>query len=348
MPPDKASNASVKLPLVPAAFFGMVLGLAGLGNAWQTASTVWGLPAVVGVALNFMAIAVWAIVTALYVLKWILARDQALAEAEHPVQCCFIGLAGVSTMLVAQALQPYRGLNAWLFFVAGVCFTLLFALWRTGRLWHGSRDPSTTTAVLYLPTVAGSFVTAIVASSFGHQDWGQLAFGAGLFSWLAIESVFLHRMLTAPEMGVPVRPTLGIQLAPPAVGCAAYLSVTTGMPDVFAHALLGYAILQVFLLLRLLPWILAQPFVASYWGATFGATALATAAVRMVGRGDTGAVHSLAPWLFAFANLVVGCIAVGTMYLLFKGRLVPAPPSVSATAGGQVVPIQNQGEKSRP
>lgn len=333
MPTESSVKTATRLPLVPAAFFGMVLGLGGLATAWRSASTLWSnLPSTIGEVIGLVAVAVWAIVALLYALKWILARDQALAEAEHAIQCCFIGLAGVSTMLVAVIVLPYSAVAAWIFFLSGAAFTLLFALWRTGRLWQGNRDAASTTAVLYLPTVAGSFMTAIGASALGHADWGQLAFGAGFFSWLAIESVLINRMLTAPEMALPLRPSMGIQLAPPAVGCVAYLSVTTGIPDVLAHAMLGYAVLQALLLLRLLPWIMRQPFAASYWGATFGATALATAVLRMAGRGDGGAVQTLAPVLFVTANIVVGLIAVGTVLLLVRGKLVPAPVPLQPVA----------------
>jgi len=37
-----------KPPIIPAAFFGIVLGLAGLGNAWRAAHRVWQAPAFVG------------------------------------------------------------------------------------------------------------------------------------------------------------------------------------------------------------------------------------------------------------------------------------------------------------
>jgi tellurite resistance protein len=333
MPTESSLKTTMTLPLVPAAFFGMVLGLGGLAITWRAASLLWAsVPRSVGEAIGLAAVLVWAVVMFLYALKWIVSRAQALTEAEHPVQCCFIGLAGVSTMLVAVIVLPYSATAAWIFYPSGAAFTLLFALWRTGKLWHGARDATTTTAVLYLPTVAGSFMTAIGASALGHSDWGQLAFGAGFFSWLAIESVLLNRLLTAPEMAIPVRPSMGIQLAPPAVGCAAYLSVTTGVPDFLAHAMMGYAILQALLLLRLLPWIMRQPLAASYWGATFGATALATAALRMAARGDTGAVQMLAPILFVLANIVVGLIAIGTVYLLVRRKLVPAPLPVQTVA----------------
>src|SRR5512139_2561935 len=103
-----------------------------------------------------------------------------------------------------------------------------------------------------------------------------------MFSWLAIESVLLHRLYTAKMLAPALRPTLGIQLAPPAVGCAAYLSVTRGTPDLFAYALIGYALLQVLLLLRIFLWIRQQPFAPSYWSFTFGATVLATDSMRML------------------------------------------------------------------
>jgi tellurite resistance protein len=286
-------------PIVPAAFFGIVLGLAGLGNAWRAAHQVWQLPALVGEVLMALAAVVWALLLLLFILKWILARSDALGEAFHPVQCCFIGLAGVATMLMALAALPYSRLAADILFGIGATFTLGFALWRTGMLWQGEREHAATTPVLYLPTVAGGFVTAIVASALGFPDWGQFAFGVALFSWLAIESVLLHRLYTITTLPAALRPTLGIQLAPATVGAVAYLSVNDGVPDLAAHALVGYGLMQALLLLRLLPWIMQQPFAASYWGFTFGATALATAPIRMVGHGDTGAIARLAPILFA-------------------------------------------------
>jgi tellurite resistance protein len=319
-------RAATRLAGVPASFFGLVLGLAGLGNAWRAAHQVWGVPAAVGEVLMLVAAAVWVVLVGLYGLKWIVNRPVARSELDHPVQCCFVGLAGVATMLVAGGAMPYSKSLAEFLFGLGALFTLVFAVWRTGGLWHGGRGPADTTAVLYLPTVAGSFVTGTLAAALGHPDWGQLAFGAGLFSWLAIESVLLHRLLTAPELPAPLRPTLGIQLAPAPVGAVCYLSVTQGAPDWFAHALVGYGLLQAAILLRLLPWIWSGTFTPAYWAFTFGATALATAPLRLLQRGDMAAIATVAPVVFVGANLVVVAIAVATVWLGVRGRLLPPPP----------------------
>jgi tellurite resistance protein len=87
--------------------------------------------------------------------------------------------------------------------------------------------------------------------------------------------------------------------------------------------MLGYGILQALLLLRLLPWIRQQPFAPSYWAFTFGATALAAVPLDMMERGTTGAVASIAPYLFVAANIVVALVALSTLRLLLQGRLLP-------------------------
>ena len=322
-----AERASRGLPIVPASFFGIVLGIAGLGFSWRLGHRVWDLPGSVGELLMAVAALVWLLLLPLYAAKWVLARPLAVAETRDAVQCCFVGLIGVATMLVAGGGLPYSRPLAWLLFASGAIYTLGFALWRTGLLWRGERDAGTSTAVLYLPAVAGSFVMATIVSALGRPDWGQLAFGAGLFSWLAIESVLLHRLYTSPAMPPAMRPTLGIQLAPPCVGAVAYLSVTQAPPDLAAHALIGYGLLQALLLLRALPWIAEAGFAPSFWAFSFGVTALSTAPLLMITHGEHGAVAELAPWIFGLANLVVAALVIGSVRLAARGRLLARMPA---------------------
>ena len=314
------------LPMVPAAFFAVVLGLAGLGSVWRRAHVVYGAPAFIGEAVMACAVLVWALVLVLYAAKWCWARERALDEARHPIQCCFIGLAGVATMLVAGAVLPYSRLGALCLFVPGGLFTLAFSVWRTGLLWQGERDDAFTTPVLYLPTVGGALVAATMLAHFGYRDWGAMAFGGAVLSWLAMESVLMHRFYMGPALPPPLRPTLGIQMAPPAVAGVAWLALTQGPPDLLLHMLLGYALLQGMLLLRLLKWISAQPFSMPYWGFSFGLTAIAQIPLGMVARGDQGASVVLAAVLMIVTNVGMLWLIVGTLRLLVKGTILPAVP----------------------
>jgi tellurite resistance protein len=311
----------MKIPIIPASYFGMVLGLSGLGTAWRFAAQVWHLPAIVGEVIALGSVAIWAILMLLFLLKWLFARPAAMAEVAHPVACCFIGLAGVATLLAAGSLLPYCRTAATVMVVAGATFNMAFGIWRTGGLWQGGRDTAFTTPVLYLPTAAGGFVTAILIAALGYPEWAKLFFGVAFFSWLGLESVVIHRLFTAPAMAEALRPTLGIQIAPCPVALSAYLTFNPGPADTFVYMLLGYGILQTLIILRLLPWIRKEPFAPSYWAFTFGVSALAACPVRLAARGETGPAADLAPYLFGFANLVVALIALGTLWLLVRGRL---------------------------
>lgn len=311
------------LPFVPVSFFSMVLGLIGLGNAWRAAHRVWDLPGEIGEAIIWLGLLVWAALAVLYAAKWMFAR--AAVKAELGDATPFSGLAGVATMLAAVGLLPYAYGLAAVVFVAGAVFTFGYGVWRTGVMWQGGRPAASTNAALYLPLVAGSFVLAIGLSAFGLADWAQLAFGAGFFTWLAVESVLLQRLYTAEPMASAVRPTLGIQLAPPAVGAVAYLGAFgAGSETMLVHAFIGYALLQAVLLGRLLPWI-SKSFGPGLWSFSFGVTALATATIAIAGRGDSNAIGTLAPVAFVFANVVIAGMAVATIGLLARGRLLPQP-----------------------
>lgn len=320
----------MRFPAVPASFFGIVLGLAGIGNGWRLASTIWHVPAIVGEICFVVALMVWFIVACLYVVKWIVARDAAIAELRHPVLCCFIGLGGVSTLLIAVAAIPYSIPAAWLLFWLGWIAQFVFAIYRTGSLWQGGRDANATTPVLYLPLVAGNFVATLALGNLGHPEWGILFFGAGMFAWLALESIILYRLYIHEPLAPPLRPLLGIQLAPPAVAAGAWLSINGGHVDMFVQGLIGYALLQAFLLLRLARWIGQQPFSASYWAFSFGVTALPAACLRLTTFGVTGPIAQMALPLFVVANLFIVILFIRTLILLVRGRLLPPATAVAA------------------
>ena len=316
---------------VPASFFGIAVGLLAFANTWRVGVRLWQLPGDVAQALSLAGLAVWAVLLAMYAHKWIAHRADAVAEVRHPVQSAFTALVTVSTMLASAALIPFSRDAAMALFAVALAAQLALGLFLNGRLWMGGRSPELVTPALYLPSVAQSFVAATVSAAFGWTQLGLLFFGVGIFAWLALESMMLQRAAVGTPLPPQLRPVLGIQLAPAVVGGGAWMSLTTGAPDVFAWLLLGYGIYQALMLLRLLPWIGEQGFVPGFWAFSFGTAALPTLAMRMVERGATGLVAQLAPALFVGANLVFAILVVMTLALLGRGRLLPvAAPAAPA------------------
>ncbi|MFL9855482.1 dicarboxylate transporter/tellurite-resistance protein TehA [Paraburkholderia madseniana] len=309
---------------IPVSFFGIAVGALAFANLWRVAIRVWHLPTIAGDVFSVAALVVWLVVLLAYGHKWLTHAAEARAEMQHPVQSSFAALGPVSSLLAAQLLQPYAHSVALALFGVAVVAQLVLGVYLHGRLWQGGRKPELITPAIYLPTVASSFVAGTAAAAFGFHQLGGLFFGAGVLSWLAIESMILHRAAVHEALPEALRPILGIQLAPPVVGGVTYLSLSSGTPELVALMLLGYGLYQALLLLRLLPWIRQQAFVPGYWAFSFGVAALPTMAIRMVERGATGPLEWIAPVLFVAANVVIGVFVVKTLGLLVQGKLIPA------------------------
>jgi hypothetical protein len=90
----------VKVPVVPASFFGMVIGLAGLGTAWRWAHQVWGLPAVANRRLPLMGLLAAMLVVSACAPPQMMG---ALVEPENQIQ---------APLQPAKPMTPER--TAWL------------------------------------------------------------------------------------------------------------------------------------------------------------------------------------------------------------------------------------------
>lgn len=307
---------------VPASDFGMVLGLAGLGEAWRNATRLWSLSPTVGEALLMIAGSIWAVLIIGYAWQAISNFAVVKAECQHPVQGGTPALVAISTLLVAIAMIPYAPTLAWLLAIFGMAWHVGFSLWHTGTLWQGGRNSADMVPTLYLPTVAGNFTCAAALGSLGCPEWGWLFLGAGLFSWLALESLLIHRLCHSTALPTPQRPLMGIQFAPPVVCAMAWLALSPGSADRWLLMLWGYGLFQLLLGLRLGPWLAAQPFISTYWAYTFGIAAATVTGLKLAQSGVRPAL-SLALPLFVSANLFIGYLTMRTVYLLVKTLASP-------------------------
>ena len=319
---------------LPVSFFSMAVGTLAWGHSWQAAAQVWPLPAALVHLASALGVALWCLLVLFYARKWWRQPAAARLELDHPVQSAMAALLPVSTLLAAITFKSWSPPLAWALLVLGLSAQLALGLWSVGHFWQGGRAPESLNASVYLPAVAQNFVAATAAASFGWTALGGLFFGAGIFSWLALDSLVFQRAATLTPLDVAQRPLQGIQIAPPVVGGLSYLSLSSGPPDLVAHMLLGYGLYQALLAARLLPWTTQAEFAPSYWAFSFGMMALASMALRILARAPDEALWQvLAPALFAMANLVMATLAWRTLALARQGRLllpvVQTPPSAT-------------------
>ncbi|WP_144140815.1 dicarboxylate transporter/tellurite-resistance protein TehA [Paraburkholderia sp. BCC1884] len=325
------NNNQRRTRTIPVSFFGIAVGILATANAWRVASRSWHLPIAVFDALAALGLAVWLTLMLAYGYKWVVDSKIALFELEDPIKAPFASLLPVSSLLSAGIIYPHAPRLAVTIYVLATLVHLALGLMLQGRIWKGGMDSRVITTAVYLPVVAPTFVGASCAAQFGWPQLAAILFGAGMFFWIANESMIMHCAATNPSTPACIRPLLGLQLAPSVVGGGAYLNLNNGVPDLFAYALLGYGLYQVLLLLRLLPWIRRQIFTPSYWAFSFGVAALPTMAMRM--QGQTGFVHYLSIVLFAASNLTILTLAWKTVWLAMLGTLFhPDDPTCSSRA----------------
>jgi tellurite resistance protein len=309
---------------LPVSFFSMAVGTLAWGQSWQAAALVWPLPTWVVTLASSLGVVVWLVLLTAYVYKTWAAPQAMREEFKHPVHSAMTALLPVFSMLAAITLKPWRPELAHGLLILALLAQLFLGVWLTGRFWQGGRAPESINASVYLPSVAQNFVAATACASFGYPTLAGLLFGAGVFSWLALDSMITGRAATLPALEPEQRPLQGIQLAPPVVGGLSYLALSTGPPDMWAQMLLGYGLYQGLLAIRQLPWTLQTAFAPSYWAFSFGVMAMASMGWRMWARApDEVLWQMLAPVLFGVANGVFGLLLWHTTRLGIQGRLLP-------------------------
>lgn len=306
------------------ALFGMALGVLGLSGAWhrlEYAGVVgaealsWGL-LLGGVVLLLALLLLWG-------AKLWRHADVLHQEWRHPVQGALLALIPVAT-LMAVALLAAR----WPAWRTGLLPVALLALGLQGVMaWHVVADLSSgrtpaefVTPALYLPTVPGGFVGAMALQSLGLHGWATLLLGMGLGAWALLEMRILNRLFAGP-MPQALRPTLGIEMSPAAVGGLAVVTLWSSLPADLMMVMLGVASGPVMAVMTRWRYLREVPFNVGFWSFSFPLAAFSGLAVEAVHQG--GWPIFVAEVAVAVASLVILFLAWRTARLLVQGRLLP-------------------------
>lgn len=322
MPSSLQSEQSARRGLsVPVNYFAVALGTGALGAAWRTGASKGMAPEWVGESILAFNAVVWLLLVGFLVHSVVKYRAWVRSFWEHPARTCFFSLIPATTAQMGAALYPYAEVPALTLVVLGAV-ELYFASHRIAGTWRGGYVPEAASPVLYLPTVATNFATATAMGFVGWHDMAMLFFGAGLISWFSVEAAILSRLRTLTPLPQGERGIIGIQMAPPFVGGNAYLAANGGTVDWFFLVLTGYGILQLFFLMRLLPWTLEGGFSMSMWGFSFGMASMAASGIRLAAAGSLGLVG---PALTVAGTAFLIFLWAGTLHLALKGRLLVRP-----------------------
>ncbi len=258
---------------LPLPLLAMPMGTGGVGLAWRQAHQWLGAPAAIGeVLLTFTAL-LWVFVVALQALRVLRHPVAVAAELRHPVRVAFAAAPPLGRMIVAALLHPHApALGAALWGVA-VALHLLLATMLLRRLVAGRGEPTMIAPPLLIPLV-GNILAPVFGARMGFVDASWVMFGVGLILWLMVQPLILHRLVAGPALPPPLRPTLVILIAPPAVAALA-VEALTGRADAVVRSFAGGALLLAAVMISLAAEFARVPFGLPWWGVTFPTAAFA-------------------------------------------------------------------------
>jgi tellurite resistance protein len=302
--------------------FAIALGTLGLAGAWQKLEPLAGAGGVAA-ALRVAGLVVLVVVTLLWAAKLVRHLDVVRHEWKHPVQGPLLALFPVTWLVAITLLVPlapaWRDTGLWLA-LAALALQAAIAWQVVSQLATGRMPAELLSPALYLPIVPGGFVGAMTMSVLGLPGWAALLLGMGAGGWALLEVRILHRLFAGP-LPPELRPTLGIEIAPAAVGTLAVAALWPQFPGDLLMIGLGIASGPVFAVLTRWRWWTAVPFSVGFWSFSFPLAALAAAAVEAVRR--AGWPAGVAQGAVLLASAVIAFLAVRTLWLLLQGRLLP-------------------------
>jgi tellurite resistance protein len=315
------------LEFLPISIFGAVMGLSGLSFAWRLANHLWQLNFAISEFIGALAILLFVVLSAVFVIKFQKNPEQLKKEINHPVSVSLYGMIIISILLIPGLLLPFFPDLAIAIWVIGAVSMLLFA-WFVLRMWLDHQQLPENAMPVWVIPIVGTLDVPIVGSHLpiaGIHETCMIFFGIGLVFAFILLTMILSRLMFQAQLAVSVQPTLLILTSPLALAFTGYVSLT-GTQDTFSTAIFYFNIFLFGLVaskIIMLP--KTCPFFVSWWSVSFPMAAVSISALHYA-EGHPGMFQLiLAGALLLITTLIVIYLIAQTLYRIFTGTFAPSP-----------------------
>ncbi|CAA9267796.1 MAG: hypothetical protein AVDCRST_MAG52-3019 [uncultured Blastococcus sp.] len=308
--------------------FGIPLGLAGVAQCWAVAHDLGTAPTWPADVLWVITAAVWLLVAGAYYARHHRPADLA-RELADPTFGPFVAVSAIVPMMLGAAVARQLPTVGHVVFLVALVLTLVAGGWLSGQWILSETTLAQWHPGYFLPTVGGGLIAAGLSAGFGDRWLAQVMFGYGTVCWIVLGSIILTRLFTQPQLPVPLRTTIAIEMAPPVVAGIAWFRINGGQVDAIALGLAGYALLMAMIQIRLIPLFRTVPFGPGWWAFSFPYAATVAYALQWLSVQPVTGVHT---WTWAFLVIVTAGAAVlagRTVMALVGDRFLP--PGAPAT-----------------
>lgn len=318
--PAATPSSPQKLEHFPVSFFATVMGMAGLTLAWKKAHAVLGLPAEAGLALQWLTLGLFITLATFYAAKLIRHFPAVQHEFAHPVRLNFFPAFSISLLLLSVVFAETHGELARMFWFIGAPLHLAFTLTVMSSWIHHTRyDIKHANPAWFIPVV-GNIIVPVGGVAFAPVEISWFFFSIGLVFWLVLMTIVMYRLFFHEPLPARLTPTLFILIAPPAVGCIAWVRLHQGQIDDVARILFHAALFLTLLLASNALRFFRAGFFLSSWAYSFPLAAMTIATLIMADQVGGGFVP-FAGVMLAVLSVVLAFLAIRTVQGVLRGEI---------------------------
>lgn len=309
-----------RLSNFPVSFFAVVMGLCGLVIATQKIEEMLGITDVPSTVLFGLTLTVFFVLSAVYTAKLARHPAQCAQEFNDPVRLSFFPTFSIGLLLVSIALLPISETASLVFWIIGTILHLALTL-AVLTIWVQQQkfEIKHMNPAWFIPVV-GNILVPVAGVVHAPVEISWFFFSVGAVFWMILQTLFFYRIFFHQPLPDKLLPTFFILLAPPAVGCIAYVKLAGGL-DNFAYILYYFALFLFLFLLVQLPMLRRVHFFLSWWAYSFPVAAVAIASVLMYRQTGLRFYYVLACVIFAILIVVICALAVLTIRAIAKRKI---------------------------
>jgi tellurite resistance protein len=307
---------------LPVNLFASVMGLAGTSIAWRLASHEFGVAELISNVVGAVAVIVFLVISAGYVIKTVKHPDAVLGEFQHPVAGNFFGTITIAILLLASVVEHLNQTLSEIVWTVGVISTVALSFTIASRLLRGKINVTYAVPAWLIPGVATLDIT--VAGGTMPMPWAHevnmFALAVGTMIALVFFTMIVSRIIHHDPLSAGLVPSLMILMAPFEVGFLAYTKFTQQV-DTFSGLLFYFGL---FIFLTLAPKVFRKeiPFATGWWAISFPMAALASASLKYSMFAKSWPTTMIAVVLLAMLSIAIVALSVGTLRILLNGKLL--------------------------
>jgi tellurite resistance protein len=308
-----------RLKNFPITLFATIMGLAGLGIAFDRFDHLTGSRLYAGKYIIYATFAWFCFVSSVYLLKLVRYPSEIIGEFKHPVRINFFPAISISMLLLSAGLYGYMPNVAIVLCYMGAVLQIVFTyaiiyIWFYKDIKLQTMNPS-----WFIPVV-GTIVVPVAGKGILPDDVLWFFFSIGIILWPILYTLLKYRLIFHEPLPMKLLPTKFIFIAPPAVAFIAYFKLT-GSLDPFSRILYFFALFITLMLFTMFRRFYSVPYFVSWWAYTFPMDAIAIATSIMYKLTGNIFYKYLAGFFLIVAVLVVAHVLFYSIVNALRGKI---------------------------